>query len=82
MVTSDKEADRYIQVLDVYEQPLGEMTDENTQSEGDYDFRDGYEKVYGEGAWDPEKVVMVVEFDYVGRERHDNQLQLEEGDDA
>jgi uncharacterized protein YhfF len=73
MFTSDEEADCYIRILDVYNQPLGEMTDEDAQKEGDYEtmeeFREGYAKVYGEGAWDPEKVVAVVELEYVGRER-------------
>lgn len=75
MFTSDEEADCYIRILDVYEQPLGEMTDEDAQKEGDYEdleeFRDGYADVYGDDAWDPEKEVWVVEFEYVGRERPD-----------
>lgn len=79
MFVPHEECDCYIRATDVYQQPLGEMTDEDAQSEGDYDnleeFRDGYEKVYDEGSWDPEKVVWVVEFEYVGRERP------EEGDD-
>ncbi|PSP80146.1 ASCH domain-containing protein [Halobacteriales archaeon QS_1_68_20] len=80
LFTSDEEADCYIRVLDTYEESLGEMTDEDAQKEGDYedleDFREGYERVYGEGAWDPEKVVTVVEFEYVGRERPTNQTTL------
>jgi len=67
------DCDCYIRVLDVYQQPLGDMTDADARAEGDYedleDFREGYERVYGEGAWDPEKVVWVVEFEYVGRSR-------------
>lgn len=47
--------------------------DEDARKEGDYEnmdeFREGYAKVYGEDAWDPEKVVAVVEFEHVGRER-------------
>ncbi|MFW5938673.1 MAG: hypothetical protein ACOCSN_07000, partial [Halanaeroarchaeum sp.] len=39
------------------------------------EFRDGYEKVYGADAWDPEKEVAVVEFEYVGRERPDRTEQ-------
>lgn len=73
MFTSHEEADCYIRVKDVYDQPLGDMTDADARAEGDYDslseFRDGYERVYGEGAWDPEKVVTVVEFEYEGQER-------------
>lgn len=73
LFTSHEEADCYIRVDDVYEQPLGEVTDESARAEGDYDdledFREGYAKVYGEDAWDPAKVVWVVEFTYVGRSR-------------
>lgn len=73
MFTSHEEADCYIRVEDVYQQPLGEMTDADARAEGDYEtleeFRAGYEQVYGEGAWDPEKVVYVVEFTYSGRDR-------------
>ncbi|UTF56030.1 ASCH domain-containing protein [Natronosalvus rutilus] len=75
MFTSHDEADCYIRVDDVYQQALGDMTDEDARAEGDYedlaDFRAGYELVYGEGSWDPEKVVWVIEFEYVGRDRPD-----------
>lgn len=81
MFTSDADADCYIRVLDVYDQPLGDMTDADARAEGDYDdlaeFRAGYEQVYGDGAWDDEKVVAVVEFEYVGRER-----PTEDGDES
>jgi uncharacterized protein YhfF len=73
LFVSDEEADCYIRVTDTYDQPLGEMTDADARAEGDYadldEFRKGYAKVYGEDAWDPEKLVSVVEFEYVGRER-------------
>ena len=73
MFTTDEDADCYIRILDVYDQPLGAMTDDDAQNEGDYEtveeFIDGYEKVYGQDSWDPEKTVTVVEFEYVGRER-------------
>jgi len=73
LFTSDEEADCYIRILDIYDQPLGEMNDEDAQKEGDYgdleEFREGYEKVYGGGAWDPKKTASVVEFEYVGEER-------------
>lgn len=82
MFTSDEDADCYIRILDVYEQPLGAMTDQDARQEGDYDtlgeFIEGYADVYGEGAWDPEKVVTVVEFEYVGRNRPRDQATLEE----
>ena len=74
-----KDCDCYIRVLDVYQEALGEMGDEDAQAEGDYDtleeFREAYEEVYGDGAWDPEKVVYVVEFEYAGR-------SLEEAEEA
>lgn len=73
MLKPESECDCFIRILDVYEQPLGEMTDEDAQQEGDYEtleeFREGYEDVYGDGAWDPEKTVDVVEFTYVGQSR-------------
>lgn len=69
------DCDCYILVLDVYQQVLGDMTDADARAEGDYedleDFQEGYERVYGEGSWDPEKEVWVVEFWYVGRSRPD-----------
>jgi len=75
LFTRDEDADCYIRIRSIYDQPLGDMSDEDAQSEGDYEsmseFREGYEKVYGDGAWNPDKVVTVVEFDYVGCERPD-----------
>lgn len=69
----DEDADCYIRVTDKDAQPLSSMTDADARKEGAYEdlaaFREGYEKVYGNGAWDPEKVVTVVEFEYVGRVR-------------
>lgn len=80
MFTKDEDADCYIRIRDVYDQPLAAMTDEDAQQEGDYEtleeFRDGYEDVYGEGAWEPAKIVAVVEFEYVGRERPREQTEL------
>lgn len=80
MFKSDEEADCYIRILDVYDQALGEMSDEDAQMEGDYEsleeFKEGYAKVYGDDAWDPEKEVAVVEFEYVGRERPRDNAQL------
>lgn len=76
----DHEAECYIRITDRYRQPLDEMTDVDAHKEGDYEdlaaFRAGYERVYGEGAWDPEKVVDVVAFEYVGRERPSEQESL------
>lgn len=71
LFTNDEDADCYIRITGTREEPLGEITEASARREGDYDgveeFRAGYEDVYGEDAWDPEKVVTVVEFEYVGR---------------
>jgi uncharacterized protein YhfF len=70
MFTSDAECDCFIRIEAVYQQPLGEMTDEDARAEGGYDmadFREAWLRINGE--WDPEQVVDVVEFEYVGRER-------------
>jgi uncharacterized protein YhfF len=73
LFTSDDEADCFIRIMDTREEPLGEITQASAQREGDYDtvaeFREGYEAVYGEGAWQPEKEVTVVKFEYVGTNR-------------
>lgn len=73
LLKPDAECDCFIRITGKRAEPLGEITPESARREGDYegieDFRDGYEDVYGEGAWEPEKVVDVVEFEYVGRER-------------
>lgn len=79
MFMTEDEADCYIRILDVFRQPLGDMDDEAARKEGDYEslaeFREGYEKVYGDGTWDSEKVVWVVEFEYVGESRPGDDTQ-------
>ena len=69
----DDECDCYIRITGKREEALGDITEESARREGEYadieEFREGYEEVYGDGAWDPEKVVTVVEFEYVGRQR-------------
>lgn len=73
MFVSRHECDCFIRVKQVHEQQLGDMTDADARKEGDYEtleeFREGYERVYGMGSWDPDKWVWVVEFEYIGR-RH------------
>lgn len=73
LFVADDDVDHYIRITDRYKQKLGDMTDEDARAEGDYEdldeFEDGYEQVYGDGEWNPEKVVDVVEFEYVGRTR-------------
>lgn len=80
LLKPDDECDCFIRITGKREEPLGETTDESARREGDYDgledFRDGYAEVYGEDAWDPGKVVTVVEFEYVGQERPDQQATL------
>lgn len=72
MFQSDEECDCYIRILDVFQQPLGEMDDEDARKEGGYEsleeFQVSWEEIVGE--WDPVLVVDVVEFEYVGESRH------------
>jgi len=72
MFTTLDEADCFIEIVDIRQEPLGEMTDADAQKEGDYEtvaaFRDAWADINGEGSWDPEQVVDVVCFEYVGRE--------------
>lgn len=79
MLKPDDECDCFIRITGKRQEPLGEISEESARREGDYDgvedFRDGYEEVYGADSWDPEKVVDVVEFEYVGRERPSDSAQ-------
>jgi uncharacterized protein YhfF len=69
----DDECDCYIRITGKRTEALGDISQESARREGEYDgvedFRSGYERVYGEGAWDPKKIVTVVEFEYVGESR-------------
>ena len=73
LLKPDAECDCFIRITETREEALGAITPASARREGDYEgvdeFIRGYEDVYGEGAWDPEKVVTVVEFEYVGRSR-------------
>lgn len=65
------DCDCYIRVGSVYEQPLGEMIEEDAKKEGGYtleEFEQAWREINGEDSWDPEKEVTVVEFEYVGRD--------------
>lgn len=70
LLKPDDECGCFIQITGKREEKLGDITDASAQREGDYDsvaeFRDAYEDVYGEESWDDEKVVDVIEFEYVG----------------
>lgn len=65
----NEEADCWIEIVDRYRQPLGEMTDEDAQKEGDYETVEEFQEAYEEivGPWDTEKVVDVLEFNHLGR---------------
>jgi len=66
----DDEADCYIRITDRYEEPLGAIDTEDARKEGGYsvgDFREAWTEINGD--WNPEQVIDVVEFTYVGRER-------------
>lgn len=70
MFQTREEIDCWLRILDVYEEPLSEMTNEDARKEGGYgmaDFREAWRDINGE--WNPELVVDVVVFEYVGRER-------------
>jgi hypothetical protein len=73
MLKPDAECDCFIRITGKRRERLGDITPESARREGDYDgieeFRAGYEAVYGDDAWDDDKVVTVVEFEYVGRSR-------------
>jgi hypothetical protein len=61
------ECDCFIRVTDVYEQLLGEMTEEDAAREGGYtlaEFREQWTEI--NDVWDPELLVWVVEFEYAG----------------
>lgn len=70
LFTSDEECNCYIRVTDHYQEPLGEMTAADARKEGGYslaEFREAWEDIHG--WWDPERVVDVVEFEYIGHRR-------------
>jgi uncharacterized protein YhfF len=73
LLKPDDECDCFIRITGKREEYLGEITPASARREGDYDgvgdFREGYEEVYGEGSWNPDKLVNVVEFEYVGESR-------------
>jgi hypothetical protein len=72
MFTSHDEADCYIRVTDVYEEPLGALSPAQADREGGYtveEFEDVWREINGE--YDAAKRVTVVEFEYVGRTHPD-----------
>jgi uncharacterized protein YhfF len=78
LLKPDEECDCFIRIVSKREEPLGEITEESAMKEGDYngikEFREAYREVYGEQSWDPEKVVNVIEFEYVGRQKQEGRV--------
>ena len=69
MFTTREKCDCFIRVLDVYEQPLGEMGEVDADREGGYtlaEFRETWEEINGDGSWGDSTEVWVVEFEYAG----------------
>lgn len=68
MLLSNEECTCFVRIGEVYPEPLGDMTDEDAQKEGDYEtveeFRESWIEI--NGSWDPELVVDVVPIQYVG----------------
>lgn len=59
----------FIEIKNVYREPLGSMTDADAKAEGYNtleEFRAVWERINGPGSWDPEMYVYVVEFGYLG----------------
>lgn len=84
LFVSDDECDCYIVVTHAYEQRLGDMTEADARKEGGYtlgEFRDVWEAVTGD-PWDPDEVVDVIEFVYVGRDRPPVQQYADSGGES
>lgn len=77
MFTTDDECDCYIRIIDHRREPLGDLDADAAAAEGGYtiaEFREVWRDINGE--WNPEQIVDVVEFEYVGRERPSKQTEL------
>lgn len=68
MMLPMEECDCFIRIGEIYDEPLGEMTDEDARKEGDYENVEEFKESWIEinGGWDPEEVVAVVPILYVG----------------
>jgi uncharacterized protein YqfB (UPF0267 family) len=65
MLVERSDCDCFIRVTDVYEQPLGEMSEVDADREGGYtldELKETWEAINGEDSWDPTKEVWVVEY--------------------
>ena len=73
-----------IRAVKVYDQPLGDMTEEDANKEGGYtlaEFKDLFEDITGD-KWDDNQVVTVVEFEYIGWVDDNNQIKENFGGDT
>lgn len=64
LFTPREESPAYILVKDVYEEPLGDLTEKNAQKEGEYtvqEFKELWINMHGQ--WNEDKLVWVVDFD-------------------
>lgn len=67
MFVTREECDCFIRVTDVYEEQLGEITEEDANREGGYsreEFVEVWEEINGE--WTPGVSVWVIEFEFAG----------------
>lgn len=72
---STEECDCFIEIVAKDREQLGEITTNQAQKEGDYETVEEFKEAWIDinGSWNPEMVVDVVEFEYVGREHPDEQ---------
>lgn len=57
-----------LRILTLHQEPLGAMTETDAREEGGYtleEYKAEWERINGEGSWDPELVVWVVQFERV-----------------
>jgi len=65
MFQTIEECKDFVRVVNITEEPLGDLTEEDADAEGGYnleEFIDIWEEINGE--WDPEETVSVIEFEY------------------
>lgn len=57
-----------LRILTLHREPLGAMTEQDAREEGGYTlsgYKEEWEKINGQGSWDPELLVWVVQFERV-----------------
>lgn len=75
-IVSHQECNCYIEITRRWREPLGALSTRAADREGGYSvaqFKELWAELNGE--WNPEQEVEVLEFEYVGRERPDRELQ-------